>query len=924
MQVIKRDGSKQKISFDKITQRIGFLVEGIEYETRFGERLRIDSLEIAKDVCSKVANGVTTSQLDEYAAEVAAYKGSEHPDYDILAGRILISNNHKNSKHYKNFSDMMNLIHEENKTLSSEFMRVVNDNANLIDAYVNDSHNLDYKYLTYFGFKTLERSYLIKAGKMCERPQHMIMRVSLDLNRYNIKKAIECYEYFSNYMFTHATPTLFNSGSKYNQYSSCYLLGIHDSIQGMYKNLLNCAHISKWAGGIGIWVTKIRASGSIINSTQGRSSGINPLLKVYNEFAKHVNQGGKRKGSIAIYIEPWHADIWHFLELKRVVGKDEKRARDLFYALYIPDLFMKRLKQALENKAAGIRKPVYWSLMCPYESPGLGDIYGDEFERLYEEYEEEGKYREKLDILKLWDHIIDSQLETGGPYVLYKDHINNKSNQKNIGIIRSSNLCCEIVQYSNPDEISVCNLSSICLQRFVEKDEDGDNVHMNWDALEKVTGIIVRNINNVINQNFYTCIETMQSNFRHRPMAIGVQGLAETFFELRLPYESEGAQEMNRRVFECIHYAALKESCKIAEERKDLLLTLLKDKTNQDIAQIRANSSRMQLLYFKNREWNENCNDNASVAMHKEHSDSKTEYNNLYNEMNVIFNGNITDSIVGGLIHLYEFQYLNLDITDSRVGAYSSFIGSPSSKGILQFDMWPNPKLSGLWDWAELKQKIIKYGLANSQLTSQMPTASTAQIMGSTEAFEPITSNIYSRSVLSGSFMVVNKYLQNDLIKLGIWNEDLKNEIVEHRGSIENIESIPDDLKQLYKTAWDIVNKKYIEMSADRGAFIDQSQSFNWFIAKPDHDLVTKCHMYGWQCGLKTGLYYLRRKTEADAQQFTIDPEKQKNKQSSNVNNVANMKNIADVKNQAKENIVENEDNMYGDACPIGCDSCGA
>jgi len=883
MQVIKRDGSRERISFDKISLRIAYLIEGVDYDERIGDALMIDSLIIAKDVCSQVTDGITTSQLDEYAAEIAAYKVSEHPDYDALAARIIISNNHKNSKHYSKFSDMMHLMHNTNNTKSESFMRYVDEHKDVLDEVVDKSHVLDFKYLKYFGYKTLERSYLEKATVnntiIYERPQHMWMRVALDLNRYDIKKTLLCYEAFSHFLATQASPTLFNAGGKYNQFSSCFLMTLGDSVESMYSTLQRCSDISKWAGGIGISLSGIRSARSKIRTTGGTSSGTKTLLKVYNEFARHINQGGRRKGSIAFYLECFHADIWDFLELKKIIGKEEDRARDLFYALYISDIFMQRVETARNNPD----KEVMWSLMCPDECPGLTDVYGDAFEALYTKYEQEGKYREQINILKLWDHILDSQLESSMPYMVYKDAVNKKSNQKNIGVIKCSNLCSEVIQYSSPDEISVCNLASIVLHSFV------NDMGYNYNELAKVTGVLVENINNVINQNYYTCLETMKSNIKHRPMAIGVQGLAETFFKLRLPYESDGAMKINREIFETIQYAAWKKSCDIAQERRNILLGALKNKTQDDINKIKQSSAKLMTIHFRLHKWKESTHANATPGELIDHQDDIDGWDHHLKYITEQLTGcNIRDWIINGLVHIFELQFLPLDIEDTRLGSYSTFIGSPSSQGIFQHMMWPNSKTSGLWDksesensWNALGYDIQKFGVANSLLTSCMPTASTAQIMGSTESFEPITSNIYTRSVLAGSFMVVNKYLQQDLLTLGIWNNDMKDKIIEQRGSLNNIDEIPDELKQLYKTTWDISNKKYIDMSKERAWFIDQTQSFNLFIAEPTYKNLTQCHMHGWKSGLKTGMYYLRRKPASDAIQFTIDKQKEQNTTSS-------------------------------------------
>lgn len=859
MYVKKRNGDLQLFNKYKIEKRINKMIN-------MEPRLLVDINAITDEVCHHIKNEITTSELDEFAAEICAYRVTENLDYDKLATRIIVSNNHKNSRSYK-FSDMINLINENTTILSQTFVEHVNYHKNILDDLVEKNNENDYMYLTYFGYKTLEKSYLLKITKnnnvICERPQHLWMRVSLALNRYNIEHVKECYEKLSTFNFMHATPTLFNSGMKYGQLSSCFLMGVSDSIKGMYKLIYDCSQISKWAGGIGIWLSGIRAEGSIINSTLGKTNGIINLIKVLNEMAKHVTQGGRRKGSIAIYLEPWHYDVLKFLELKKNTGNEEYRARDLFYSLYVPDIFMKRIKQALSDP----KSIIMWSLMCPYECPKLIDTYGDEFETIYMEYERLQKYKVQINILDIWKLITTSQLETSLPYIVYKDHVNRKSNQKNVGIIRSSNLCAEIVEYSDSNEYAVCTLGSLCLHKFVS------NNTINYNDLIQTTMILTRNLNNTINFNYYPCKETSVSNFRHRPIAIGVQGLAELFFKLRIPYESETAQKYNKEIFEAIYYGGLKMSHKLALERKYILKKIIKYKELKKLS-----SEHHYISYYS--------------------LESTTEHDNIVDntyktrlcEINAII-GNIilqeelyyVDNIIEGIIHIHELQFL--DFTEEYLGAYSTFRGSPASKGELQFDMWGIKP--SLFDWDSLKKDIMCDGLSNSLITGLMPTATTAQITGSTEAFEPITSNIYSRSVLSGNFMIVNKYLQNDLIKLGLWNIDMKNRIIENKGSITNINEIPEEIKEIYKTAWEIKKKTYIKMSADRGAYIDQTQSLNLFIPNPDHNILMSCHIYSWECGLKTGMYYLRRKPFVNPIQFTIQQK-------------------------------------AGDVCEIGCTSCSA
>lgn len=1185
MFVKKRNNEMQEFDQNKITKRIGDMINKLP-------KLNIDVNEIANEVCNHIKNGITTSELDEYTSEVCAYRVTEHPDFDVLATRIIVSNNHKNSEKFANFSDMIKLMCDVNKLISPAFMRVVEENKCLLDKIVNQNHEKDYKNLTYFGFKTLEKSYLMKINKdgiiICERPQHLLMRVALDLNRYNIDHAITCYNYLSDFYFMHATPTLFNSGMRECQYLSCFLLGVDDSITSMYDKLIaNCAQISKRAGGIGIHLSNIRAEGSIINSTLGKSNGILQYIKVLNELAKHVTQGGRRNGSIAIYLEPFHSDIGKFLELKKNIGSDNHRARDLFYALYIPDLFMKRLIRAIENPET----KVMWSLMCPYECPRLTETYGNEFEELYCKYEREEKYREQVNILDLWKQIITAQLETSLPYIIYKDHINNKSNQKNVGIIKSSNLCVsgdtyiltdwgqiriselvdqkvnvwngkefsevivrqtgenqklvkvtfsngvslkctpyhkfyvttkngtprqipanrlkqghtlinydlpiinnrttiispyttglycglypnysaeypmlyingsqskllkyidystciynkkyniyeikmsdkiceftvplvgsvktkiewfegycdgngnlnngdlyicdnneylqdiklmlqtlgvdskikkeklvisndqlnilvilgfkpktfeinidkkvkrmgvsvlsveeleitedtycfhekkrnmgmfngiltgqctEIVEYSDANEYACCTLASICLHKFVELTE---TPYFNFDKLRLITGIITRNLNNAINQNYYPCKETSISNFKHRPLSIGVQGLAETFIKMGYPYDSEKAQQLNREIFETIYYSALEMSHKITLEREEILSKLYND--GYELVLLSSQHHYLTYNYQK-------LTSSSTIYEIQENKKQKQNLKAITENINFILSEaglKMEDNIINGLIHIHELQFLEIKRSNLYLGSYSSFKGSPLSNGLFQFDLWGVKPTR--YNWDELKDKIIRNGVCNSLLTGLMPTATTAQITGSTEAFEPITSNIYGRSVMSGNFMVVNKYLQNDLMRLNLWNKTIKDKIIENRGSIENIDEIPETLKELYKTAWDIKRKTYIQMSADRGAFIDQSQSLNLFIPNPDYNQLTSCHVYSWKMGLKTGMYYLRRKPIVNAVQFTL--QKQRNDEEREKEIEINKNKLDDLLN---DKLIE------GGVCYKGCTSC--
>lgn len=725
-----------------------------------------DPTLVAQKVIQGVYPGVTTSQLDQLAAETAAYMSTIHPEYSTLAARISASNLHKSTT--KSFSQTMHLLRfvkhpktgEDAPLLSEQVYDIVMNNAAKLDAAIVHDRDFDYDF---FGFKTLERSYLLKIdGKPAERPQHMLLRVAVGIHLEDVDSAIETYHLMSRKVFTHATPTLFNSGTPRPQMSSCFLLTMKDdSISGIYDTLTRCATISKYAGGIGLAVHNVRAKGSYVAGTNGNSNGLVPMLRVYDATARYVDQGGgKRKGSFAIYLEPWHADIEDFLELKKNNGKDQDRARDLFYALWIPDLFMRRVEANGE-----------WSLFCPNEAKGMSEVYGEEFDALYAKYEATpGLARKTFRAQELWNQILASQIETGTPYMLYKDACNKKSNQKNLGTIKSSNLCTEIIQYTSPDEVAVCNLASINLRYFVDKEK----LQYDFDGLVSVTKVIVRNLNKVIDGNYYPVEEAKRSNFRHRPVGVGVQGLADAFIELRLPFESPEAKQLNRDIFETIYFAA--------------------------------------------------CT--ASMELAKVH------------------------------------------------GPYETFQGSPMSQGIFQFDMWdqkPNPRLG--WDWDQLRRDVVEFGVRNSLLVAPMPTASTSQILGNNEAFEPFTSNIYSRRVLAGDFVLINQHLVKDLIKLNLWNVGIKNQIIAARGSVQHVREIPDDLKQLYKTVWEIKQRCVLDMSADRGAFIDQSQSLNIHLADATIGKLTATHFHGWKIGLKTGLYYLRTKPKADAIQFSLDSE---------------------------------------------------
>ncbi len=794
MEVIKRNGIRQDVSFDKITARVKKLCYGLDPEY-------INHIEISRKVINGLYDGVTTSELDNLAAETAASLATEHPDYAVLAARIAVSNLHKNTN--KSFSETMRDLYDyiDPKTgdkaglISDMHIKIIEDNAAALDAAI--IYDRDYSF-DYFGFKTLERSYLLRMnGKVVERPQHLLMRASIGIHGEDIDSAIETYNLMSEKWFIHATPTLFNAATPKPQLSSCFLLSMtDDSISGIFETLSRCAKISQSAGGIGLSIHNIRAQGSYIKGTGGTSNGIIPMLRVYNDTARYVDQGGgKRKGAFAVYLEPWHADIFEFLDLKKNHGKEEMRARDLFYAMWISDLFMERVESDGD-----------WSLFCPNEAPGLYDTYGDEFKALYTKYEDQGIARKTVKARDLWGAIMESQIETGTPYILYKDAANEKSNQKNLGTIRSSNLCTEIMEYTSADEVAVCNLASISLGKFV----DTEKKTYDFQRLYDVTRIVTRNLNKVIDVNYYPVEEARNSNMRHRPIGIGVQGLADAFIGMRMPFDSPEAIQLNKDIFETIYFAALTESNAIAE--KD--------------------------------------------------------------------------------------------------GAYKTFKGSPASKGELQFDMW-GVKPSDRWDWAGLKKKIKSKGIRNSLLLAPMPTASTSQILGNNECFEPYTSNIYSRRTLSGEYVVVNKHLLKDLIEMGLWNNEMKQRLMAANGSIQNIDNIPQNIKDLYKTVWEIKQKVIIDMAADRGAFICQSQSLNLFVENPNLAKLSSMHFYGWKKGLKTGMYYLRSKAAVDPIKFTLDAD-YKNKYGDN-------KEVMDINE-------ENAEIQEGAVCNMddGCLMCGS
>ena len=754
MYVIKRDGRKELVMFDKITARVRKLCYGLNE--------LVDPLKVAMRVIEGLYDGVTTSELDNLAAEIAATMTTAHPDYARLAARISVSNLHKNTK--KTFSDVMHDLYtyvnprtgKEAPLLADDVYEVIVANKDLLDSTI--IYNRDFGY-DYFGFKTLERSYLLKLnGKIAERPQHMLMRVAVGIHLNDMESVIETYELMSKKYFTHATPTLFNSGTPKPQMSSCFLLTMkEDSIDGIYDTLKQTAKISQSAGGIGLAIHNIRATGSYIGGTNGTSNGIVPMLQVFNDTARYVDQGGgKRKGSFAIYIETWHADIFEFLDLKKNHGKEEMRARDLFYAMWISDLFMKRVEQDGP-----------WTLMCPNECPGLDEVHSETFEALYIKYETEGKGRKTIKARELWEKILESQIETGTPYMLYKDAANRKSNQQNLGTIRSSNLCTEILEYTSPDEVAVCNLASIALPMFVKNGE------FDHKELFRITKRVTKNLNRVIDRNYYPVKEAENSNMRHRPIGLGVQGLADAFIQLRMPFTSDEAKKLNQDIFETLYFAAVTASMEEAKED----------------------------------------------------------------------------------------------------GPYQTYKGSPISKGDFQHNLWglKDEELSGNWDWEKLRKQVLKHGVRNSLLVAPMPTASTSQILGNNECFEPYTSNIYTRRVLSGEFIVVNKHLLEDLVELGLWNDGLKQEIMRANGSVQHVDVIPQHIKELYKTVWELSMKDIIDMSRQRGYFIDQSQSLNLFLEGATMAKLTSMHFYAWKSGLKTGMYYLRTKSAVDAIKFTLD-----------------------------------------------------
>lgn len=749
MQVITRSGERENIKFDTITDKIKNLSEANDV---WGHKLNVDPVFVAQSIVSLIYDGITTTELDDFAASLSATLFKKDPDYLILSSRIAINNHHKNTE--GDFVSVMQKLNA-NYIVSDDLLNCAIKYKDEIDKMID--WDRDYL-LTYFGFKSLQKSYLLKVKDQClERPQHMFMRVALAIHSNNIHLVKTTYDSLSQKFYTHATPTLFNAGTNYQQMSSCFLLGTEDSVEGLYKTASDMAQISKWAGGIGVHISNVRAKNSYISKTGGKSNGIMPLLRVYNDISRHINQGGKRNGSFAMYIEPWHADIHDFLDAKKNNGAEEMRARDLFYGLWIPDLFMKRVENDED-----------WCLMCPDECPGLHDVYGEFFDELYKSYEASNRYREKVKAKDLWEKIINCQIETGSPYILYKDSINNKSNQKHYGMIKSSNLCTEIVEYSDSKETAVCNLASLCLPSYVI------NEKFDFELLGQKTQELVVNLNNIIDINCYPTPESKESNMKHRPIGIGVQGLADVFMMLGFPYDSDKAKELNRDIFECIYFNSLKMSCQLAKD----------------------------------------------------------------------------------------------------TSPYPTFEGSPMSRGVLQYDMWNVTPQSSIEEWEKLKKDIIQYGAKNSLLVAPMPTASTAQIMGNNESFEPYTSNLYTRAVLSGNYVIVNHHLINDLRKRNLYSPDLVEKIMLNKGSVQALD-LPEDLKSIYKTAWELPQKSLLQLSIDRGPFICQSQSLNLFVNPPIPKIIHSIHFYGWKGGLKTGSYYIRTKSILDTQNFTTQVKKE-------------------------------------------------
>ena len=915
MEVVKRNGKTEEVSFDKITKRLKHLCLNLHPKLT-----NIDYIKISQKVISELHNGVSTIFLDELAAQICTSKVTEHPEYGDLAGRLIISNNHKCT--LGKFSDYVELLQEKKGLLSTEIYTIIKNNSDKIDMEIDNGRDYEFDY---FGYKTLEKAYLVKIdGLVIERIQYLFMRVSLGLHKNNLEKVFETYNFMSQKYFIHATPTLFHSGLRNPQLLSCFLMGMEDSVNGIYKAVSDCAKISQWAGGIGLWVHDIRAKGSLIKSTNGMSNGLIPLMRVLNNTARHINQSGKRNGSFAIYVEPWHLDIIEFLDAKKNHGDEDARARDLFYALWVPDLFMKRVR---DNKD--------WTLFSPNETKELSNTYGSEFEMIYEAYENDPTINKvNVKAQDIWKKILESQIETGTPYILYKDAANSKSNQKNLGIIKSSNLCTEIIEYSNTEQYACCTLASIGLpkyiventkqyefviyskkdckycdfskaffsnnsykyteydisnekykdslkellkyipdtvpQIFVKKDTGLEYIggfnnlivfvkpEFNYKKLYEVTKVIVQNLNKIIDINYYPVTETRYSNKLHRPIGIGVQGLADVYSKMRYSYDSEEAVDMNKKIFATIYYASMMASMEIARDRKNSMIELKELRKQYTRRFTKANE---YIGGSDSQKWL-----TGSGYIQPENTDRRftKSFQHLVNLEN-------------DLLPIDE-EFKDLD--DEHIGAYSSFTDSPISKGIFQFDLWNQKPITytggkyGLYlDWDTLKNSVIEHGVRNSLLLAPMPTASTSQILGNNECIEPFTSNIYSRNTIAGTFVIVNKYLLRDLIDINLWSANLKNKIISESGSIQNIKEIPAPIRDLYKTAWDLSQKVLIDQSADRGSYICQSQSLNLFIKNPNFANISSMHMYSWKKGLKTGLYYLRTKSIAKAQQFSIEPE---------------------------------------------------
>ena len=872
MFVTKRNGDVEILSYKKILERTKKL--GNQF------KLSMNYSALVMKIMDQLYNNIKTSEIDELMCQTCASLGSTDYDYYKLASALCISNHQKevSTNFVENYKQIFN---NDEGYLSKEFVDIINKHKDYFISIIDYSR--DYE-IDYFGFKTLERAYLMRHNKtIYERIQHMWLRVAIQIHGEDLEKIKETYDALSQKYFIHATPTLFNSGTKRPQLSSCYLIGMEsDSIDGIFNTLHDCASISKWAGGIGLHIHNIRAKGTSIIGTNGTSNGLVPMLRVFNNTARYVDQGGgKRSGSFAMYLEPWHADIEEFMELRKNHGDEESRARDLFYALWIPDLFMKR-----------VNDDDYWYLMCPNECKGLSDAYGEDFELLYNSYVENGKYRKKMKARELWFQILDSQMETGTPYMLYKDASNKKSNQKNLGTIKSSNLCTEIIEYSDDKETAVCNLASISLSAMVNE----ETRTFDLNKLQQITEIVTENLNKIIDANFYPTIKTYRSNMNHRPIGIGVQGLADAFAKLDIPFDSDMAQSLNKDIFETIYYGSMKKSNELSKKRQ-LEIYNLQQELLDNLFDKNHNFLEWFLPLFNNNYYDKSFDYKLSNLVANDTSIYNDVYKNIYKNINniyhrlkptmkEIFGYDFYDNVKNFFDHqfsLHKYKYKEYETINESLkfslrhrnhcGSYSSFEGSPLSKGIFQFDMWkvePNSK----YNWDELRENVINYGARNSLCVAPMPTASTSQILANNECFEPFTSNIYTRRTLAGEFVVINKYLLQEMKKLGLWNVAMKNKVIEQKGSIQNIEGIPEKIKNKYKIVWDMSMKRLIDMAKDRGAFICQSQSMNLWVEDPNYNNLTKMHFYSWRSGLKTGIYYLRRKAKHQAQQFTIEPTK--------------------------------------------------